>query len=88
MTILEAMSVGIPVVATRVGEIPYIIDHGINGFALDLHAPVEAFVESLRALFHAECRETMGNSARQKVVDHFQEHAMVQSYATVIQTLS
>ena len=88
MTVLEAMSVGIPVVATRVGEIPYIIDHGINGFALELHAPVEAFVESLRALFHAERRETMGNNARQKVVDHFQEHAMVQRYRTVIQTLS
>jgi glycosyltransferase involved in cell wall biosynthesis len=88
MTVLEAMAVGIPVVATRVGEIPYIIEHGINGFVLNVDAPIEAFVELLHELLDAERREKFGENARQKVVDCCQEDAMVQRYKTIIQSLS
>jgi len=44
MTMLEAMAVGLPVMATSVGEIPHMIDDGISGFVHRLNAPVEVFV--------------------------------------------
>jgi glycosyltransferase involved in cell wall biosynthesis len=87
LTILEAMAVGIPVVATKVGEIPYIIDHKVNGFVLDLRAPLEAFVDLLRVLFCPPHRGAIGAAARQKIVAHFQAQSMAQRYATVFQQL-
>jgi glycosyltransferase involved in cell wall biosynthesis len=85
LTILEAMGVGIPVVATRVGEIPYIIDDGADGFVRDLKAPVEAFVQPLRILSCSFQRRKMGGAARKKVLAHFQQEPMVQNYLKVIQ---
>jgi sugar transferase (PEP-CTERM/EpsH1 system associated) len=87
MTVLEAMAVGIPVVATKVGEIPHIIDHGVNGFVLEMDAPFKRFVELLCALLSPTRRECIGNAARQKIVDHFQEQVMVQQYKTLIKDL-
>jgi glycosyltransferase involved in cell wall biosynthesis len=87
MTVLEAMAVGIPVVATKVGEIPHIIDNGIDGYVLDMDAPVEAFVQSLFALLSGNLRRKMGESARQKIIGHFQEQAMVRQYRLTIQGL-
>jgi glycosyltransferase involved in cell wall biosynthesis len=35
MVILEAMAAGLPVISTKIGAIPEIIDEGINGFLVD-----------------------------------------------------
>jgi glycosyltransferase involved in cell wall biosynthesis len=84
LTVLEAMAVGVPAIATRVGEIPYIIDDGADGFVRDLKAPVEAFVQPLRILSCSFQRRKMREAARKKVLAHFQQEPMVQNYLKVI----
>ena len=87
MSVLEAMAVGVPVVATEVGEIPYLIDHGIDGFILEVDAPIEAYVRTLFALLSRPERARVGEAGRRKIVDHFEEKRMVQQYKTVIQAI-
>jgi len=87
MTILEAMAVGVPVIATRVGEIPHMIDDRVNGFVRCLDDPVEVFVQPLLAFLSPAYRKRMGEAARQKIMDTFQQETMVQRYLAMIEGL-
>ena len=49
LVILEAMQAGIPVIATREGAIPEIVDNGVTGFIVDKNSP-EKVAEKLVTL--------------------------------------
>jgi glycosyltransferase involved in cell wall biosynthesis len=87
LTILEAMSVGLPVVASNVGEIRNIIDDGKDGFLRDIRDGCEGFASALLNLKDSSGRQTMSHAARAKVVTRFQEVAMAQCYQTLIDDL-
>ncbi len=52
---LEAMACGVPLVSTRVGQVPDLVEHGRNGFLVDVEA-AEALAEGARRV-HDDGRE-------------------------------
>jgi glycosyltransferase involved in cell wall biosynthesis len=87
LTILEAMAVGIPIVATKVGEIPTIVTDGVNGVLLDLHDSAERFAREIISLgAMVTRRKRMGAAARERIVSSFQEETMVQAYINLMES--
>jgi len=84
LTILEAMSVGLPVIASDVGEIRTIINDGQDGFLRNIQGGCEEFATALLRLKQTSQRRTMSQAARSKIVHGFQETRMVRSYQTLI----
>lgn len=80
MSVLEAMSHGLPVVAPKVGGLTEIIANGVEGFLIEgRHA--EDYAERCLALYKNEAlRKGIGSSARQKIMSHFSVEHMVRQY--------
>jgi N-acetyl-alpha-D-glucosaminyl L-malate synthase BshA len=77
---LEAMACQVPVVASRVGGLPEVIDHGVTGF---LHDPedLEAMAVSVaRLLADLELLGRMGSTARETVSRRFCADRIVPLY--------
>jgi glycosyltransferase involved in cell wall biosynthesis len=88
ISVLEAMSVGLPILAPRTGELPSIIEYGKEGFLRELDDGPEEFGKLVLALDDRGQRKRMGEAARKKVVAFFGEEAMIQKYRAIIQDLA
>ena len=62
---MEAVSLGLPVIATRVGGTSLGIDQGFNGFVVPLNEPQE-MAEAMRTLLNPRLRQAMSDAARIK----------------------
>ena len=80
---LEAMSAEVPVVASNIGGLPEVVEHGVTGF---LHDPrsIDGFVSSvLRLLSNERLRRAMGRRARREARERFNVDDMVDRYVHV-----
>lgn len=64
--LLEAMACKKPIVTARVGGIPEIVDHGINGLLVPSGDYVSMAEESLKILKDSKLAERLGQAGRQK----------------------
>ncbi len=87
MTILEAMTHGLPVVAPMVGGIGEIIDDGVEGFLIPNREP-KAFAEKCLLLQDPELRHRMGRAARVKVERVFSAEQMARKYYQLYRELA
>jgi glycosyltransferase involved in cell wall biosynthesis len=87
VSILEAMSVGRPVVATNVGSIHEVVDDGETGF-LTPPGDADQFAACLIKLLNDPLLcQRMGDSGRQRVVEHWSLENMVAGYEQLIESI-
>lgn len=71
LSVLEAMAAGLPVVASRVGDIPRAVEDGVSGSIVPAQDP-EALADALEPLLRdAALRERMGAAGRARVESSF-----------------
>jgi glycosyltransferase involved in cell wall biosynthesis len=77
VALIEAMAAGLPVVATSVGGVPDVIEHGVTGMLVSAREPA-AFAECLRSLISDEtARRQMGQRARQRAAERFTSSRLI-----------
>ena len=80
LTLAEAMSCEVPVIAPNVGGIPEVLDHNESGFVYELGNKTE-FVEYMSTLLDDDSLVAkMGAKGRQKVIEKFESSMIADRY--------
>ena len=70
-TLKEAMATGLPVIGTRHGGIPELIEDGVSGFLVPERDPIAIAEKLLYLIDHPEEWVEMGKKGRARVDEHF-----------------
>jgi glycosyltransferase involved in cell wall biosynthesis len=83
MAVLEAFAFGIAVVATPVGAVPEVIDHGRNGMIVPV-GDVAALADALQLLIRDDAlRELLGGAAKRDHADRYDAELYVERLAAI-----
>ena len=80
LSILEAMGCGLPIIAARVGGIPEVIEHGMEGILIEGRS-AEIFARSCVEVLQSEdLRKAIGSNARYRFEHEFNRSRMAVTY--------
>ena len=85
--LLEAMAMGKPVVASRVGGIPDLVEHGVNGFLVSPGSVEDLKEALLKILNNPSLARKMGQAGRERIKSEFDALAMVDAIERVYRHL-
>ena len=81
LVVYEAMSSGLPVVTTNVGDVDEYIVNGENGFILPRNAKTSDFIKILNLIkSNEELRRDIGKAARKTVIEKLSWNKIVKQY--------
>jgi glycosyltransferase involved in cell wall biosynthesis len=80
ITLLEAMAAAKPVVASRVGGNPEVVEDGVTGFLVPPADPDALAFRLSQLLGDEDLRQKMGQAGRQRVEEQFSLSQMVANY--------
>lgn len=84
----EALACGLPVVASRIGPLIEVVDHGETGVLCQLD-DVASFVNALRNLPTDQTRlDAMSRAAPSRMQERFSEQAMIEKYLAVYRNIT
>ena len=69
--ILEAMRCGMPVISTREGAIPEIVDDGQNGFLVEKNSPHQIAEKIEYLINNPKIMDEMGQKGRKKYLENY-----------------
>ncbi|MDH7507849.1 MAG: glycosyltransferase family 4 protein [Methanomassiliicoccales archaeon] len=81
LTILEAMSCGVPVVATNVGGLPEMIEDGVNGFLVEPGDPATLAQKIFQVIHSREKASELARKGRYRAVIEFSAKRMANETA-------
>lgn len=81
---IEAAFFGLPVVATRRGGLPEIIEDGVTGYLVEAERPQELAARLGDLLQSAELREKMGSAARARARQYFSRERFVGDFLRLL----
>jgi sugar transferase (PEP-CTERM/EpsH1 system associated) len=79
-TVLEAMATGLPVVATRAGGTPELVEDGVTGTLVAVRDATAVAKASLAYLWDSELRAGHGRAGRERVAAQFSLERMADGY--------
>lgn len=80
LAVVEAMAAGLPIVASAVGGLNYVVDHGNTGYLVEPQ-DIDGFVRYLDLLSaNPLLRQELGTSAQMRASAEFDERGMVAAY--------
>jgi len=77
---LEAMASGVPVIASDVGGLPEVVEHGETGFLAPVGAVERMADYAIQLLSDPAMRASFSKAAHQRAADHFDYHDIVAQY--------
>lgn len=86
ISLLEAMRAGLPVVATRAGGVPEIVDHSVNGYLVNI-GDTKGFATALLDIIKTKKCITFGQMARKKIFKEFNIESTTRKYESLYEGL-
>lgn len=76
VSVMEAMSCGLPVIVSRIGGTPWMIDHEEDGYLTDQGAVDQLYYYLFKLISNKSLRREIGNEARRRAVNDFDAMAL------------
>ena len=86
MAMLEAMAAGVPVIATRVGGTPELIEDNVTGLLVDPGNPGASAARIVELIRDSQKRVAIADAARQRLVERFSLERMVERHQALYQS--
>ena len=81
--VLESMAAGVPVVATRVGGNPEVVEEGVTGLLVPPQDPAALAKAICRLLENPELASRYGRAGKQRIAEQFSLERMVRQTETL-----
>ncbi|WP_319543126.1 GT4 family glycosyltransferase PelF [uncultured Pseudodesulfovibrio sp.] len=78
--VMEAAAAGKPVVATTVGDVPKLVNHGVSGLLVESRAPEKMADALIELLKDPAIRQEMGKAGQERMEELFGMEKMVRRY--------